>query len=426
MGQGRHGHPQHLPRHRGDDQEPVSRADSLSRPGRHADRGGGPLSQGAVRRRHADRVHGCLSDRRRCRRGCGDHPGGARGDLPEARDPGAGPSALLQPDPGGAAPVLEHRRRHAARVIKGRAPIEPPLPQSSGAFGPGRDRPGGRGGPHRPGVRRHPALRGLSRPSAARPQRGAVPAPGDRGGDGAAARAGAGAGRRDRDRGRLIVQDRGERQAAGAGAGGRNHRADRPRPQRSDLGFGGVRLQDVPGIRGGGGAGADDAQVVSPLSRAAGGGGAAAGGGGRAHGVGVVPRAARQAGQRGRALPPQRGPLCRAVSGPRQFQAGERSVWARGGERGAPGDGATLQRPHPLDRRGGPLWRRRVRCCIGRDGGRGGARRGAASIGVAEYRQEKKDEDVLVAADRALYRAKAAGRNRVATGGDGEEHEKAP
>src|SRR5256885_897012 len=38
-----------------------------------------------------------------------------------------------------------------------------------------------------------------------------------------------------------------------------------------------------------------------------------------------------------------------------------------------------------------------------------------ASIGVAEYGPDKKDEDVLVAADRALYRAKAAGRNQVAT-----------
>jgi len=70
----------------------------------------------------------------------------------------------------------------------------------------------------------------------------------------------------------------------------------------------------------------------------------------------------------------------------------------------------------------------------GRDGARGvgekmrgavqaiGARLGypeglvTASIGVAEYRPDKEDEDVLVAADRALYRAKAGGRNQVATG----------
>jgi diguanylate cyclase (GGDEF)-like protein len=39
-----------------------------------------------------------------------------------------------------------------------------------------------------------------------------------------------------------------------------------------------------------------------------------------------------------------------------------------------------------------------------------------ASIGVAEARPGPEHEDVLIAADRALYRAKEMGRNRVATG----------
>src|SRR5947199_5521341 len=41
-----------------------------------------------------------------------------------------------------------------------------------------------------------------------------------------------------------------------------------------------------------------------------------------------------------------------------------------------------------------------------------------ASVGVAEFLPGKgpETEDVLVAADRALYRAKASGRNQVATG----------
>jgi len=60
----------------------------------------------------------------------------------------------------------------------------------------------------------------------------------------------------------------------------------------------------------------------------------------------------------------------------------------------------------------------KVREAVQAIGGRLGYPEGlvTASIGVAEYRPDREDEDVLVAADRALYRAKAAGRNQVATG----------
>src|SRR5207244_4664391 len=64
----------------------------------------------------------------------------------------------------------------------------------------------------------------------------------------------------------------------------------------------------------------------------------------------------------------------------------------------------------------------------GKRGGGGGGGRGrgggypaglvTVSIGVAEFAPGRGPavEDVLVAADRALYRAKAAGRNQVALG----------
>jgi diguanylate cyclase (GGDEF)-like protein len=60
----------------------------------------------------------------------------------------------------------------------------------------------------------------------------------------------------------------------------------------------------------------------------------------------------------------------------------------------------------------------KVRASVEEIGGQLGYPAGlvTASIGVAEYRPDKEDEDVLVAADRALYRAKAGGRNQVATG----------
>jgi two-component system cell cycle response regulator len=49
------------------------------------------------------------------------------------------------------------------------------------------------------------------------------------------------------------------------------------------------------------------------------------------------------------------------------------------------------------------------------------------SVGVAEFDPRRSgDVDVLVAADRALYRAKAAGRNVIAAGMRQRQHEVMP
>ena len=62
----------------------------------------------------------------------------------------------------------------------------------------------------------------------------------------------------------------------------------------------------------------------------------------------------------------------------------------------------------------------KVRSSVEATGERLGYAKGlvTASVGVAEFVPGKgpETEDVLVAADRALYRAKASGRNQVATG----------
>src|ERR1051326_7964696 len=205
----------------------------------------------------------------------------------------AGPAALFLPHSRGAAPLLEHRGRHAARAAGRRAADVAPLPKGPRPRRPGGDRPRGRRRSDRPGLRRHPAVRGLPRPPAARPEGRAVPPARDRRRDRAAARPCACIKGRDAGAGRRGVQDRAQRHAAGAGADRRHHRPDRPRAQRPALGLGGVRLRDVSRLCGCGGAGTDDAQVLSPISRAPGGGRAAAGGGRRAHGPRVVPRAAR-------------------------------------------------------------------------------------------------------------------------------------
>src|SRR5438270_86561 len=179
-----------MPGDRGDGPDAVSGADPVSGADRDADRGGGALLEGAAWRGHADRVRGRVSHRGGSRRGCRDHVRRAGGRVPAPRREGRGPGALFHPGARGAAATPEHRGRAAARAAQGGDAREPPLPQAAGLGRAGSDRPGGGGGPHRRGVRGHPAVRGVSRPPAPGPAQRAVPAARDRGGHGAGAGAG--------------------------------------------------------------------------------------------------------------------------------------------------------------------------------------------------------------------------------------------
>src|SRR5256884_178410 len=134
------------------------------------------------------------------------------------------------------------------------------------------------------------------------------------------------------------------------------------------------------GARGGGGGGRPGPKRGPAVSRQGGPAGATAGRRGRAYGAGHVSGVARPPCQRGGPQRPHARFVRGAVRGSGQFQAGERPVRPRGGERRVEDYRARMLGAHPDDRPRGALRRRRVRDGAGAHrggGGAGGGRQGA-------------------------------------------------